>query len=375
MRTDVLRRPGRILVEVRGDHADAFLSDAAARGIGVRNVRREEEVLLFSARKADMPALRKLRRRHRVRLRLFGESGHMERFLSWQSLSGFVLFLLPPLILSMFIWTVDVAGGVPEREERISEWLGKQGMTAPMRMGQVPDEGKIRNALMSADPGLAWVRVELRGGRLTVHAIEAPKAGTGSGQKEAPAHLAASRRAVVTRFELTSGVRNVLPNTTVEKGDILASGIVTQGDKSVMTGAEGKVYGDYFQEMHFSIPARVRYSQLNGREFKIALGESREKSADGNWRQLRLPRPLSGMLSIGETSAVRQRSFQLEEENGEELILGILREKLRRSLTPGAKVKDEKILRVDYDNDKVEGTILFLINENIAVRKQVAQGD
>ncbi|MET3574732.1 sporulation protein YqfD [Bhargavaea ullalensis] len=375
MRTDRLKRPGRISVEVHGGRADLFLSEAAARGITVRNVRREGEVLRFSARKSDMPALRPLRRKHRVRLRLAGEADRGSLFLSARSLAGLALFLIPPLLLSVFIWTVGVEGGVPEREERIGAWLGKQGVAAPMRIASVPDEGAVRNALMTADPGLAWVRMERRGSRLIIHAVEAPAAGLDADKKEAPAHLAASRRAVVTRFELTSGVRHVLPNTTVEKGDILASGIVTQGEKSVLTGAAGKVYGDFFVEMNFTMPSTVRYSLSSGREYKVSRAGGGKTAAGGAWREVKLPGVLGSVLSIDETVKTRQLSVKLDEQNGEELVPGLLREKLRQSLTPGAKVKDEKILRVHYDNDKVEGTILFLINENIAVRKLVAQGD
>ncbi|WP_082194275.1 sporulation protein YqfD [Bhargavaea cecembensis] len=375
MRTERLKHPGRVWVEIRGSGSDAFLSKAAAKGLSIRNVRREGEVLCFSARRADMPVLRQIRRSCGVRLRLRAEPGQADLLMSPRKLAGLLLFLGMPVLLSMFIWTVDVAGGTPEREERIGAWLLKQGVTVPLRISSVPDEGRVRNALMASDPGLAWVRVERKGGRLTVHAVEAPEIADDAASKEKPAHLAASRRAVVTRFELTSGIRNVLPNTTVEKGDILASGIVTQGEKSVVTGAKGKVFGDYILEMNFKMPATVGYSILSGRAYKITAPGKRGGAKGEEWRELRLPQPLSDFMSVRELSSSRKFSRQLSEQDDEELILGILREKLRLSLTPGAAVKDEKILRVHYDNDKVEGTVLFLINENIAVRKQISQGD
>ena len=36
-----------------------------------------------------------------------------------------------------------------------------------------------------------------------------------------------------------------------------------------------------------------------------------------------------------------------------------------------AIIKDEKVLHVTFDNDKVNGTILFLVNDNIAVKRPI----
>ncbi len=36
-------------------------------------------------------------------------------------------------------------------------------------------------------------------------------------------------------------------------------------------------------------------------------------------------------------------------------------------------VKDSKVLHVSFDNDKVNGTILFLINDNIAMKRQISK--
>ena len=38
-------------------------------------------------------------------------------------------------------------------------------------------------------------------------------------------------------------------------------------------------------------------------------------------------------------------------------------------------IKDDKILHVTFDNDKVNGTILFLVNDNIAIKRPISQGD
>ncbi|MGM9921771.1 MAG: sporulation protein YqfD [Bhargavaea sp.] len=368
-----LRGRETVWLTVTGSGADAFFSACVASGIRLRNAGRDGEQLRFSVMRKDMPALRKMRRKYRVRLGLQAGRDGVILDLSPVRVIAVLLFLLAPLACSGLIWSVGVEGGKPERQERISAYLEKNGIRPFIPIGAVPDESQIRNDLMVADPGLSWVRVSREGGRLTVHPIEAPETGEDAEKKLPPAHLAASKRAVITRFELSSGVRNVLPNTTVEKGDIVASGIVTQREDSYVTGAEGKVYGDYYVETRFEMPAVIRYSAPGERAYRLSVGNN---APEGDaWREVPLPAVFDSFLKLSESRDGTAREVRITEENGERVILGVLKEKLLGTLDPDATVKDEKVLRVHYDNDKVKGTVLFLINENIAVRKQISQGD
>ncbi|WP_213422925.1 sporulation protein YqfD [Bhargavaea massiliensis] len=368
-----LRGRETVRLTVTGSGTDAFFSACAASGIRLRDVGRDGERLQFSVMRKDMPALRRLRRKYRVRIGLHAGRYGVILDLSLVRVMAVLLFLFAPLACSGLIWSVGVEGGKPERQERISTYLAKNGIRPFIPIGSVPDESEIRNDLMVADPGLSWVRVSREGGRLTIHPIEAPETGEDAEGKLPPAHLAASKRAVITRFELSSGVRNVLPNTTVEKGDIVASGIVTQREDSHVTGAEGKVYGDYYVETRFEMPAVIRYSAPGDRAYRLSFGS--EGPASDAWRDIPVPSIFGSFLTLSESRDGAAREVKITEENGERIILSVLKEKLLGTLDPDATVKDEKVLRVHYDNDKVKGTVLFLINENIAVRKQIPQGD
>ena len=59
----------------------------------------------------------------------------------------------------------------------------------------------------------------------------------------------------------------------------------------------------------------------------------------------------------------------------ETVIIPLLKNKLLSESCSKAIIKDEKILHVTFDNDKVNGTILFLVNDNIAVKRPISQGD
>ena len=57
---------------------------------------------------------------------------------------------------------------------------------------------------------------------------------------------------------------------------------------------------------------------------------------------------------------------KLSEKQIESFILPLLHEKILKSLPPKTIIKKENLLHVTFDDDKVKGKVLFLVNENIA---------
>ena len=67
--------------------------------------------------------------------------------------------------------------------------------------------------------------------------------------------------------------------------------------------------------------------------------------------------------------------FELQEGMEEEVIIPLLKYKILTETQSDLIIKDENILHLTFDNDTVEGTILFLMNENIAIKRPLPQGD
>ena len=57
------------------------------------------------------------------------------------------------------------------------------------------------------------------------------------------------------------------------------------------------------------------------------------------------------------------------------VLVPLLKQKLVSEREATMIIKDDKILHVTFDNDKVSGTILFLVNDNIAIKRPISQGD
>ena len=195
-----------------------------------------------------------------------------------------------------------------------------------------------------------------------------PASETETAAEGPPSDLVARTGGVLTRFALTKGERIGHVYMTVKRGDILATGILEQGDRSVIVGAEGAVFADYWIEHTFSIPQTIQYKVQGDEKVEFVFHPPWKLKKDSD-------APFWRIISIERT--VIEANAQLEITDGMEqtIIVPLVKNQLLAELGPDAVIKDEKILHVAFDNDKVNGSILFLINDNIAVKRPISQGD
>ena len=65
---------------------------------------------------------------------------------------------------------------------------------------------------------------------------------------------------------------------TVKKGDVLATGILEQGDKTTIVGADGAVYADYWVEYSFKSSKNNRFPVTGRRKGGLFFSVALEKS-------------------------------------------------------------------------------------------------
>jgi len=67
------------------------------------------------------------------------------------------------------------------------------------------------------------------------------------------------------------------------------------------------------------------------------------------------------------------RQLELSEGMEQTIIIPLVKQKLLAELGAEAIISEDKVLHVTFDNDKVEGTILFLVNDNIAIKRPITE--
>lgn len=351
----------------RSDHIAKFLTQLKSGGTKMTALTSYSEGTVFLTDRKGLKAVRKFRRRYRLKISIVSleEDNGLERIIGSYR---FFIVLIIPFICSFFLWSVTVESEMPEVNERIEKQLQKASITPYRLLAKIPEETEIRRELMQQEPKLSWIHFNRSGTRLTVIPMLSPPLEQKKIEEGKPADLIAKTGGVITRFELTKGERVARLYATVKKGEMLATGILEQGDHRVVVGAEGAVFADYWVEYRFELPRVIDFKVQGEEEVSFLFkwpwkGKNLFNQADWN---------------IIETERIIQEkdaSLELKEGMEETIIIPLLKMKLLSEASPEATIKEEKVLHVSFDDDKVKGTILFFMNDNIAMKRPISQGD
>lgn len=351
----------------RSEQVARFLTKLKTVGARVEGLVMYEDGASFLTDRKGLKLARKYRRRYRLKFKVVSmiEDRGLEMIMGSYR---FMILLAIPFIFSFFLWSVTVESNMPEVNERIEKKLEKASITPFRLLSMVPGEAEIRRNLMQDEPSLSWVHFNRSGSTLTVIPMLSPSLENEALTTEKPADLVARTGGVITSFALTKGERVARLHATVKKGDLLATGTLEQGEDEVVVGAEGAVFADYWIEYRFELPRVVHYKVQGTEEIVFSFQrpwKGKNLFNKENWNIIETER------TIQEADA----AFKIEEGMEESVIIPLLKTKLLAEIGPEATIKEEKVLHVTFDDDKVKGTILFFLNDNIAIKRPIIQGD
>ncbi|MBD8028322.1 sporulation protein YqfD [Ureibacillus sp. Re31] len=369
-------RPVEIHI-TRNNAAHAFIQNLHSKGVKIKNVIHLDNEIRFEITRKDVMTVRTIRKKYRIKVKIqYLQVSRIFQKNSWTAL-GLLLLICIPIVASQFVWKVEVQSEIPEVRVAVEKIVNeKLSLSKPTLRGKVESDFEIRQTIMEELRDLSWVHILKTGSSMTIVPQLAPITDNRDNTNDGKNHLIAAKSGVITHFEISSGERRVLPNTTVYKGDTLVSGVISVGDKSVVVGASGEVYADYWLETEFSIPKEIQFISASSREWTIDFKMNNDKKEQGkSFQKIDLPEWLSKFIEIKKTQKYTTVTEEITEERIESFILPLLHEKILKSLPPKTIIKKENILHVTFDDDKVKGKVLFLVNENIAKNYPIDQGD
>ncbi len=351
-----------------GAKSDLFLSALHKAHVKVTKLKMTEKELSFTILKKDLRTLKKVRRATKVKLKLRYAKPQLVMQPMWRTFLGLACCLVVPVIASQFIWQLDVGGAEPEIVRDVTRYVKQEmDIQVPISQDGFPQEMAIRQELMAKFPVLAWVHFRKQASHIEMNLQMAPP--VESQENSRKSHLVAKTAGVITHHFLTSGEMVVGANETVAAGDLLATGVIEGLSTTVVTGASGEVFADYWLETSFSMPRQIKYYTSGAWKWEVVQDD---KPALEEWK---LPGWLAPYVRIVKRQPYQQHERTLTEEEVETLILPLLQHKLLASLPMKTTIKSEKLLHVTIDNDKVKGRVLYLVNENIAQPIPIESGE
>lgn len=180
---------------------------------------------------------------------------------------------------SFFIWDFEITGNSSVPDEEILRSLEKNGVGLGTFCLSV-DEAELRNHVLLDLPRLSWIAVNVSGCKAHVQVRERV-AKPELINRQIPCNLVARQDGVVVKVEALNGEKLVLPGTTVEKGQILISGVQDTGTFGArLVAGIGKVYARTWYSLSTEIPLTVEkkvYLEGAQRRLSMIFGTKRIK--------------------------------------------------------------------------------------------------
>lgn len=175
---------------------------------------------------------------------------------------GLFAAVLVVLFSSRVVWRIEITGNERIPTQEIVSDLESIGFGEGSVMRQT-DYAELSAALRLKHDEIAHADIYTVGTVAHVHIREVllPEEEI---EKNEPAHLVASRDAVVESFDVEHGSVTVKSGSVVKKGELLVSGIVKGAHGDVLLHAEGKVYGRVTDEIVVEIPYKQTDLSVNG---------------------------------------------------------------------------------------------------------------
>lgn len=176
---------------------------------------------------------------------------------------GMILCLITALILSQYVWRIDLNGAAAYRAE-IASYLSESGYRPGIRRSAV-DARALETALTYRYPEIAWFHVYVSGVRMVIDVspgVPQPELPSGI-----PGDVCASQAGIITSIQVYAGTPKVQPGDVVHRGQVLIEGVERAADETVTAvQARGMVMARCWDRHTVQMPLSEIISEETGRE-------------------------------------------------------------------------------------------------------------
>jgi similar to stage IV sporulation protein len=357
------------------DRTYAFIQSLKESNVYIIQLSRDKSGAIFTIYEKDLPTIRKIRKQHRIPIHFTRPDTHSIIQFQATTLMGLFGFILLPLLFSLFLWQISIDDVSDEREVKLQGELQELNVVEKKLLGSLVSDADIRQVLLAKNHDLSWIHIKRSGTKMHITSVPAPVITREQTDQKTPSDLVAMRRGIITHYDIRSGERLVPINETAEKGDLLVTGILKQGDKNIVVGAQGQVFADYWLEMSFELPSKIGYEKFSSEQVKILQVAPAWKQFKKRQTFENLSDVVKSVFRVERETIVEKKTLDVTDQWIKEAFLPMLRIRTAASLTSKGKIKDEKVLHVTWTNDTVKGKVLYYMNDNIASKRPIHQGD
>lgn len=257
---------GAVRFRATGQSPERLLNLCAQCGVALWHARPTAKGLEASINAKDYKRLRPIARKARVKTKIISKRGAPFIAAKYKGRIGIpigaVLGFALLVLLSQFLWTINISGLHTVSEERLRTLLVESGVkTGAYKHGVDALQAK-RDILLQVDE-IGWLSVNIIGSHADVEVKEKTQKPEVD-ESAVPCNIKASKDGVITKITAAQGVTEVKVGSGVAKGELLISGVnLTKQNTVRYVRAKGEVMADVISQKELNLPKNQDYISLS----------------------------------------------------------------------------------------------------------------
>ena len=246
---------GYVKFSLIGTECEEFLSHSLNDGIKIYDIENNEGIIYAKTSPSHYFLLAGSAKDFHVRMRISEKRGIRFRAYRYRNryglIAGALAYGLILLLCSGLVWDITITGNERISDESILEFLAENGIYPGASRKELDTTLTELNALLSFED-LAWISIENEGSRVNVKLNERISNPENGLPISTPCNIVASREGIIVEAEVYRGTMLYEAGSGVAKGDIIVSGIVSDGAGNIsINHADAKIIAEYEEEVSF----------------------------------------------------------------------------------------------------------------------------
>ncbi len=267
---------GYVRICAEGGFPERFLNLCYSGKINLWDVCLQDKVMTFCINRSDFFKLRSIAHKSGVKISIISKTGLIYKYRKYSKrvglVTGVALFLVIHLLLSMFVWCVDVTGNDTLSESEILHRAEHYGLSAGTLKNSFDEIRAARNIASDYNGKITWLSVNIKGSMAVIELREDNRI-IGETEDRTPCNIVADFDGVILSAETFYGDCMVKSGTGVRKGDLLINGAILNEDMSTtFYAAKGKLTALHEKEIRLSGKAPDTLQKLTVKERKYKIG-------------------------------------------------------------------------------------------------------
>lgn len=381
---------GYVTIRVEGFFIERFINICISKRILLHNIQREKSTLLYANISINnYRRIKEVAKKTKTTVKITNKVGLpfvMHKYRKRKIFGVFFLIIFVGIIvLSNYIWNIDIEGNINITEEEILTLLEENGLYIGIAKDDINTKSII-NKIRLSRKDIGWIGINIEGTNAIIKVKEADIAPELI-DKDEYCNIVSDKEGIITQINVQSGTAVVKEGDVIKKGDLLVEGIMqgTYSDKRyVHSSADIQARVWYSKKCNATLNTQIpvltgneekRYS-MNIKNFKINFYKTLSKfkkydTIDTNKKIALFSNfylPIEIVKTINKEYVMQDITYTEEELT--EITVNKLKEELKQEIQNDENIIDTQVNTYSYDG-YIEVEVIFEVLENIGTKDKI----